>query len=86
MSDTELRAWAEEAVRSCLPQLVAVGVAVLRVLGETHAAAVDLGRRGGLKGGPARAAKLTPEQRSASAQKAAKSRWSKPPAAPDERG
>jgi hypothetical protein len=47
---------------------------------ERHAAAVALGRRGGLKGGRARAAKLTPEQRSESARKAAEARWSKPPA------
>lgn len=38
--------------------------------------AVALGRRGGLKGGPARAAKLTASQRSASAKKAAMARWS----------
>ena len=38
-------------------------------------AAVALGRRGGLKGGKARAAKLTPEQRSEIAQKAAMARW-----------
>jgi hypothetical protein len=44
---------------------------------ERHAAAVALGRRGGLKGGKARAAKLTPEQRSESARKAAEARWSK---------
>jgi hypothetical protein len=36
-----------------------------------------LGRKGGLKGGPARAAKLTPEQRSASARKAVMARWQK---------
>ncbi|MCA1674902.1 MAG: hypothetical protein LC799_22835 [Actinobacteria bacterium] len=36
-------------------------------------AAVSLGRRGGLKGGRARAEKLTPEQRSEIARKAA--RW-----------
>jgi len=40
-------------------------------------AAVALGRRGGLKGGAARAAKLTAEQRRESAQKAAKSRWAR---------
>jgi hypothetical protein len=40
-------------------------------------AAVALGRRGGKKGGPARAAKLTPEQRSASARKAVQARWAK---------
>jgi hypothetical protein len=38
-------------------------------------AAVSLGRRGGLKGGKARAASLTPEQRSAQAKKAAAARW-----------
>jgi len=40
-------------------------------------AAVALGRRGGLKGGPARAAKLTPEERSKIAQKAARAHWAK---------
>ena len=38
-------------------------------------AAVALGRLGGKKGGAARAAKLTPEQRSEIAKKAAKARW-----------
>lgn len=38
-------------------------------------AAVALGRKGGLKGGKARAAKLTPEQRSAIAKRAAAARW-----------
>lgn len=38
-------------------------------------AAVALGKLGGLKGGPARAAKLTPEQRHAIAKKAASARW-----------
>ena len=42
---------------------------------ERHAAAVALGRLGGKKGGPARAKKLTPEQRSESARKAAQARW-----------
>ena len=35
----------------------------------------ELGRKGGLKGGKARASKLTPEQRSEIAKKAAKIRW-----------
>jgi hypothetical protein len=38
-------------------------------------AAVALGRLGGLKGGKARAAKLTPEQRVGIARKAAVKRW-----------
>ena len=40
-------------------------------------AAVSLGRRGGLKGGKARAAKLTAEERSEIARKAASARWGK---------
>ena len=36
-----------------------------------------LGRLGGLKGGKARAAKLTPEQRKEIAKKAAAKRWEK---------
>jgi hypothetical protein len=40
-------------------------------------AAVALGRKGGLKGGKARAAKLTKEQLSESARNAARARWPK---------
>jgi len=39
--------------------------------------AVALGRLGGLKGGKARAAKLTPEKRKEIAKKAAEARWTK---------
>ncbi len=46
-------------------------------------AAVELGRRGGLKGGKARAAKMTPEERSAAAKKAATARWESKPTASD---
>lgn len=38
-------------------------------------AAVALGRKGGLKGGKARAKKLTPEERSEIAKRAAQARW-----------
>lgn len=44
---------------------------------EENPAAVELGRLGGLKGGKARAAKLSPEQRRDIASKAAKARWAK---------
>jgi hypothetical protein len=44
---------------------------------KKNAAAVALGRLGGLKGGRARARKLTAEQRRASARKAARARWAK---------
>ena len=40
-------------------------------------AAVALGKRGGKKGGLARAAKMTPEQRSDAARKAVAARWAK---------
>ena len=39
------------------------------------AAAVVLGRKGGLKGGKARAASMTPERRAEIARKAAEIRW-----------
>lgn len=42
---------------------------------EKDPAAVALGRKGGLKGGPARAAKMTPEERRESARKAVLARW-----------
>jgi hypothetical protein len=44
---------------------------------KKNPAAVALGRKGGKKGGPARAAKLSPEQRSESARKAVQARWAK---------
>jgi hypothetical protein len=44
---------------------------------EKNPAAVALGRLGGLKGGKARAKKLTPEDRSGIASQAAKIRWAK---------
>jgi hypothetical protein len=39
-------------------------------------AAVALGRKGGLRGGKARAESMTAEERSAAARRAAKARWS----------
>ena len=44
---------------------------------EKNPHAVALGRLGGLKGGKARAEKLTTEQRKEIAQKAARARWGK---------
>ena len=41
-------------------------------------AAVELGRKGGLKGGKARAQSMSPEQRSEAAKRAAAARWGKP--------
>jgi len=47
--------------------------------GGKNPLAVALGRLGGLKGGKARAEKLTPEQRRKSAMRAAHARWKKVP-------
>jgi hypothetical protein len=44
---------------------------------KKNPAAVALGRAGGKKGGPARAAKLSPEQRSKIARIAVQTRWAK---------
>ena len=49
----------------------------MKVEKKKNPAAVALGRKGGKKGGLARAAKLTPEQRSESARKAVQARWAK---------
>ena len=50
----------------------------LQVAGK-NPAAVALGRKGGLKGGRARAESLTPQQRTRIARKAAAARWEKKP-------
>lgn len=42
-----------------------------------RAVMAEMGRRGGKKGGKARAEKLTPEERSEIARKAAQARWGK---------
>lgn len=41
-------------------------------------AAVELGRKGGLKGGKARAEKMSAEERSEAAKRAAAARWHRP--------
>ena len=46
---------------------------------EKNPAAVALGRLGGLKGGKARAEKMTAKKRSEIAKKAAEARWNKKP-------
>jgi hypothetical protein len=45
--------------------------------------AATLGRKGGLKGGPARAARMTPEERTESARHAVLARWAKQKTKPD---
>ncbi|SPM38656.1 Predicted nuclease of the RNAse H fold, HicB family [Mycobacterium numidiamassiliense] len=56
--------------------LAGIARLVQDVTAEKDPAAVALGRKGGLKGGRARAKKLTAEQRSEIARRAARSRWS----------
>ena len=48
-----------------------------KVAKKKNAAAVALGRKGGLKGGRARADKMSEEERRVSAQKAAQARWNR---------
>lgn len=51
------------------------GKYILDKVTEKDPLAVELGRRGGLKGGKARAEKLSPDRRSKIAKHAAKARW-----------
>jgi hypothetical protein len=57
----------------------AIGEAEPESVNAKNPAAVALGRLGGAKGGKARAAKLTPEERSGIARKAAQTRWARAP-------
>lgn len=50
--------------------------------GEKNPAAVRRGRKGGKRGGAARAANLTAKRKRAIARKAAKARWTKPERSP----
>jgi hypothetical protein len=54
----------------------AATAAIRIITGEGESPAALLGRRGGLKGGKARAAAMTKKERSESAKKAARARWS----------
>ena len=53
----------------------AIGEVVPEPIDDKKKATQESGRRGGLKGGTARAATLTPEQRSEIAKRAANKRW-----------
>ena len=65
------------AAKSVLDALLAKHEGVPAPKVRKNAAAVALGRKGGLVGGKARAEAMTPKQRQASAKKAAKARWAK---------
>jgi hypothetical protein len=68
--DMAIKDFAQNALR-----VVEISTGETLIPHEKNAAAVELGRRGGLKGGRARAAKLTEEQRQEIARNAAKTRW-----------
>ena len=71
MSDQPLRRDVNEAAHNTIQAIIdRTETAPMK-----NPAAVALGRLGGLKGGKARAERLTPERRSEIAQKAARSRW-----------
>ncbi|MFA4918862.1 MAG: hypothetical protein WC581_06405 [Thermodesulfovibrionales bacterium] len=59
------------------PNVIAKSIVDAATAEEKNPAAVELGRRGGLKGGRARVDNMTPKQRSESARKAAQARWNK---------
>lgn len=67
-----------QLAKSLVDDSTGEGPAPERQLPEKNSAAQELGRRGGLKGGRARAEKMTPEERSEAARRAARARWSKP--------
>ncbi len=64
-----------EPVATPAPEPVTAAPEPEPVEDKRNPAAVALGRLGGLKGGKARAAKLTAEERSAIAKRAAAARW-----------
>ena len=64
---------ANEAAFDTIQQIIAR----TEVTGEKNPIAVALGRLGGLKGGRARAIRMTAAQRSKAAKKAAQARWKK---------
>jgi hypothetical protein len=69
------RAIVEEATGESLTEPSPSSVPPKEPPRKKNPAAVALGKLGGKKGGDARAKKLTPEQRTAIAQKAAQARW-----------
>jgi hypothetical protein len=91
-ANTESMAKRKRAPKTPDPAAFAFGVMqhIIEATGDTPAkpgptpeesgkdpAAVALGRKGGLKGGPARAASMTKKQRSDAAKKAAQARWNR---------
>lgn len=59
------------------PNVIAKSIVDAATQEEKNPHAVELGRRGGLKGGRSRVDSMTPKQRSESAKKVAQARWAK---------
>lgn len=74
--DHDFAVTAFHTLEQVIKKTEAVEVEAVQIEGK-NPHAVALGKLGGSKGGKARAAKLTPEQREEIAKKAAKARWSK---------
>lgn len=79
-TQTDVNLIAKSIVDEATDEKAVVGLSTgaVDVPPEKNPAAVALGRLGGLKGGKARAEKLTANKRSQIAKKAALARWSKP--------
>ncbi len=72
--DSDFAVTAFRVVEQVINNTETIEVKAIQIEGK-NPHAVALGRLGGAKGGKARAARLTPEQRKEIAQKAAKKRW-----------
>ena len=66
-----------QLAKSIVDEVTLEGIQEKAIAEGKNPAAVILGRLGGLKGGKARATKLTAEQRRSIARKAAEARWKK---------
>ncbi len=71
----DMQKFAQHALDAVVPDAEAEPQAAKEPKPKKNPAAVALGRLGGKKGGPARAKKLSAEQRKEIARKAAKKRW-----------
>lgn len=67
----------DELLEPIIPRLKEYWPEILEALAKQDPTAVALGRLGGLKGGKARAAKLSAKKRKEIAKKAAQARWSR---------
>ena len=73
----DLNALAKSIVDEATDEATAEELQAKAIAEGKNPAAVMLGRLGGLKGGKARASKLTAKERSSIAKKAAQARWQK---------